>query len=388
MRLYLYTGNHGKKDGIQEFIGIFHQVAERLGHEVKITKRLMAGQVNFLIDEFSNRYENERLAQFKREHPDSIIVLVLTEFVETKYGVRSLNHFGSLFDSGLISVINIVLRFKRADFNRPRPRDWFDLALFSPIVFGYGLWIGMRWLFAVLRSGGKFQSFGSLIWRRLHRLAYFHMRYLGLEKYMSLADRILVSHEYIFTGLNRLGWLTDDDSRVLGVFYPEFDVEQVLRKTHGKMSPAMEITGTISPYRRKWIHKYNSALLKLGMHNTLDMVKVRSFGDEKKHRRRPAAFSLHPPQTAKWPYSSPTRLFRSLQTDGAIPVVTKRFSQNPIEDVCLEYDGFDTLKQLADMHSDSEKKRRFIEERIVRYNMIVMPHNQSWFARIVALAKV
>ena len=387
MQLYLYTGNHGKKDGIQEFIGIFRQVAGRLGYEVKITQRLMAGQVNLLIDEFSNRYENEKLTRFKREHPDSIIILVLTEFAETKYGVRSLNHFGSLFDAALISAINVVLRLKRADFNRPRPRDWFGLTLFSPILFGYGIWIGMHWLFSILRFGGKSQGFSGLIWQRLHRLAYFHIRYLGLEKYIGLADRILVSHECIVIGLKKLGWLIDDDSRIFGVLYPEFDAEQVLRKIRGKKSPVMEMTGTISPYRRKWIHKYNSALLKLGMHNTLDMVKVRSFGDENKHLRRPAAFSLHPPQTAKWPYSSPMRLFRSLQTDGAIPVITKRFSQNPIEDVCLEYDGFDTLKQLADMYSDPEKKTHFIEERIVRYNMIVMPRNQSWFAQIIALAK-
>jgi len=94
---------------------------------------------------------------------------------------------------------------------------------------------------------------------------------------------------------------------------------------------------------------------------------------------------LHPPQTKKWPYCSPTRIFRALIVDHNLPVLTKNFRQNPIEDVCFFMEGDRSIMTLYEMYKDRNLLRDFICPRISKYNRIAKERNDKLVAQLIAL---
>lgn len=375
--LNLYTGNHGRPDGIEDYVVLISKLMGDRGMPVKVSSTLDPHAVNLIIDEFTNYVENHRIAVFRKANPDSQIVIVLTEFVERKWGVESFNHFGNGFDAAAIALFDVYLRVIRDDLGRVGVSTLLKLFCFLPLL-----------ILQMVPDTVKF-VFGRLIGKRIphpvakylqthHQTIYFHMRYLGMKACLRYANAVVASHEKIIEGFANDVGADGKPLRYFGVLYPELNERDVLDKLMIGKKLFIEITGSVTRYRQKWIERINRQLISLGLHNAFGYCMALPFSvlESSKPADR-GAYSLHPPQKRTWPYCSPTRIFRALSVDHNLPILTHHFHQNPIEDVCFVLDGKRSIIELYEMYADLVRLKNFIEPRVRAYNEIAATHNDA-----------
>jgi hypothetical protein len=172
--------------------------------------------------------------------------------------------------------------------------------------------------------------------------------------------------------------------RHLGVLHPEFDEEDVLGSLMADKRLFFEVTGSVTSHRQACIDRVNREILALGMHAVFELCRVFSFSSPDGERR--GAYSLHPPQSEHWPCCSPMRIYRALAIDHNLPVLTRHFSQSPIEDVCFLLNGHRSLLQLYDMFHDRALLADFIGDRLRTYNQIAIARNDQCVAHIAAIS--
>jgi len=376
--LYLYTGNHGKQTGIKDYISLISSLIKERGIDICISGTLVPNATNLVIDEFTNYVENHKIAWFKKNNPGGKLVFVLTEFVECKWGVETFNFYTGLNTAAFISLLNVYLRLKRDDFRPISPRTLLTAMLFFPILLVNYFTEFLKFL--VMRLMGKnspnpVKKF--LI--RYHREVYFHMRYLGFRACLPYADAVITSHERISLDFWKGGTIEN-----LGVIYPELDEANVLDNLMMNKELFFEITGSVTKYRRMIINRINRELTVLGLHNVFKYCLAIPFSLSERPLNR-GAYSLHPPQLRKWPYSSPTRIFRALAVDNNLPVVTKNFGQNPIEDICFVLEGNQSIIKLYEMYENRNLLLNFISPRIRKYNESAKERNDGLVSRLMAL---
>ena len=374
-RLFIYTGNHGKQDGIEDYLTLFKNVLGSRGFQIEGSSTLRANATNVIIDEFTNYIENPRIAAFRKNNPNSRCIYVLTEFAGRKWGVESLNHFGGLFDSASIALFNVYLRLFRDDFSSVRVRDVLALLMHSPILAAYFAATFAKYLGLKLLGKKTGNPVGNFL-RRHHRLIYLHMRYLGLKAHLQYADAVITSHEFIMQGFTGELGVNGEKLKFLGVIYPEFAEQNVLKSLMEGKKPYVEITGSVTAYRKKILARVNSRIMLLGINNVFGICKSLPFSRMTSGKQlERAAYSLHPPQTRSWPYCSPTRIYRALEVDHNLPVLTKHFSQNPIEDVCFILKGQRSIIEMVEMYFDRASLLDYVVPRIRKYNEIVKQRN-------------
>lgn len=383
-RIHIYTGNHGTKAGIEEYIAMLRAIFMRKGWESEESPVLVPNEVNIIIDEFTNYVENRNLLELKKAFPATRYIYVLTEFLERRYLVRSTNNFNGLFEAASISILNVLIRLRRSDFGSARLSDWAMAVIYLPLFCFNTLVYVLAYAFLRFLGRSNAPAVLNRFRKRLHRLAYYHARFLGLEQFHPYADAVITSHEGILPGLIAAGWLKHGDARYKGVLYPEFDREFVLANIFRNKSMGIEITGTITRFRKRYVRKINTLIETYGLYHSIGHVRKLAFcsavgGPRSKAR---AAFSLHPPQTKNWRYSSPTRLFRALQADGNIPIITHYFGQNPIEDVCLRFKSEETLLRMAKYFASKDAAVAFLEPKIEKYNTIARNENDQLLEKI------
>ena len=373
--LNLYIGNHGKPDGIEDYVVLITSLMAKRGVQVRISSAYDPQAVNLVIDEFTNYVENHRLAAFKKAYPRSKIVFILTEFAVRKWGVTSFNHFGGLVDAAAIALSDVYLRLIRDDFGRPTLAGMLKLLLYSPIL-------ALEIVPGFLRA-----AVGALIGRRVrhggyqrahHSTIYFHMRYLGLMASLRYADAIIASHEKIIDGFSRQIGSGGEPLQYFGVVYPELEERDVLDQLMATKKLFIEVTGSVTPYRQEWIERINQQLILLGLQRVFGSCISLPFSllaaDKPVDR---GAYSLHPPQTRNWPYCSPTRIFRALSVDHNLPILTHHFHQNPIEDLCFVFENQESIVELYEMYADPVRLRNFIEPKVKSYNDFVVACNDA-----------
>jgi hypothetical protein len=384
MILNLYVGNHGRLDGIEDYIRLIRKILDKRGLPLLVSPDLLPGAINLVIDEFTNYRENRRIASFKREHPQSALVFVLTEFPERKFGVESLNLFGGLQDAASIALLNVWLPTRRDDFGSTTFLDYAKALLYAPVVIARSVPSATKALIGKLvgrRVPGPIDRF----FRRNDRLVYLHYRYLGLKACLPWADAVISSHERIFEHLKNLGGMNRRPPRHLGVIHPEFDEAEVLSNLMLDKRLSMEMTGTVTGYRQACLERVNRAILVLGMQAAFDPCRAVSFSSTEREQRVKVAYSLHPPQTEAWPCCSPMRIYRALAVDHNLPVLTRHFGQNPIEDVCFMFDGTYSILQLYELYHDRSRLADFIGPRLKTYNGIAIARNDEWVGKLAAL---
>lgn len=368
----LYIANHGKRDGIEDFITLLNAAVTTRGHEAKVTSELDAHAVNVIIDEFTNAIRNEEIATFKQQYPNARVVLVLTEFIERRLGVCSFNFFSGPLDAAVIAALNIYLRLRRKDFLPPTLSHWLIAVAYSPM--------GLVYYLDHLRRNLRRRSRMRLSYR-IHGSAYMLMRYLGLEKMISLADGLVLSHGMIAEGLEGLV----DDIPVLGTVHPELNLDDIRRSIFHDKQLFVEITGSVTPYRQRFIEIINGMIEVLGLKNCFRMCHSIAFSATRDNNAPRGAYSLHPPQTRGWKYCSPTRIFRALQYDHNMPVLTKVFEQHPIEKLCLEFKGDETLFDMYRYYKNPEKLMEYLEPRMREYMGTARRENDAIVAAMAAL---
>lgn len=375
MILYLYTENHGSIDGIEDYIDLLQEVLGNRGVEVRVTTALVPNATNMVIDEFTNYVENNKIIELKKRYPETRLVFLLTEFVERAWGVKSFNHFAGVRSSAAIAIFNVYLKIVRDDFPRLRLRDVLTALLYSPIPLIPSTFAALRYLAnrVMGRPGpGPIASYLN----KYGRLIYFHMRYLGYQACLRYADALVFSHEKVLSNVVSDSGVSIRPEMLIGVIYPELKVDDILANLMRQKELFIEITGSVSHYRHKWIERTNRLITTLGLHNQFGTTQAFAFGARRYGiRPRRGAFSLHPPQTKKWPYSSPTRLYRALAVDYNIPILTHYFGQNPIEDVCFLLKDNRSIIELYNIFSDPDALSDFAKSRMQAYNEKVQPLN-------------
>lgn len=383
--LNLYASNHGKLDGIEDYISLITKLMSDRGLPVKVSSTLDPSAINLIIDEFTNYVENHRIAAFKEANPDSRIVIVLTEFIVRKWGVESFNHFGDVFDAAAIALFDVYLRVIRDDFDRVNSGQLLRLLCFSPLLILQALLYTVRFMLGHLVGRSTSNPIARYL-RAHHRIIYFHMRYLGLKTCLRYANAVVTSHEKIIDEFSSNTGFDGKPLQYLGVLYPEIDEGDVLSGLMVGKKLFIEITGSVTRYRQKWIQRLNHRLVSLGLHNVFGYCVEFPFSllKSSKYKER-GAYSLHPPQNRLWPYCSPTRIFRALSVDHNLPILTHHFHQNPIEDVCFVLESDKSIVHLYEMYSDPVLLRQFIEPRIKTYNRIVTIRNNDLAKKMLGM---
>ena len=372
MLFNIYIENHARLDGVEDFISILKQIISARGHEVKVSRDLEIDCPNIIIDEFTNYICNKKIIAFKRDNPQGNLIYLLTEFIEDRLLVRSFNFFGVFFAASLIAAMNIYFRYRRKDF---LPASFFDYViaiLYSPLLVLYMIWHKLDNLLRYLIRKKRI----SLTYR-LHRLAYMHMRFLGLQRMVEYADSFILSHEEIVKSVDKLSKNISKQKEVIGVIYPELDFEKIESGLFDKTGLFIEITGSVTRFRQKFIKAINRDIVVLGLNNAWKPCLALSFSGYKNKFLKRGAFSLHPPQSKFWRYSSPTRIYRALQYNLNMPVLTKFFGQNPIENLCLILKGDESLIQMSEFYADKQKAIDFLQPRVMQYMETVSKANNQ-----------
>ena len=381
--IHLYVGNHGKREGIEDYISFFTATLGARGISVRIGDRLVPDATNLVIDEFTNVIENRKIASLRRSNPRTRVILVLTEFVRRKWGVESFNHFGGLHDSAMIAVFSVAIRILRRDFPGASVRDFLLAAAFAPVMGSEVALQGIEYLVRRL-LGRKTDRPVQRILSANHRRFYLHMRYLGLRANLRYADAAIASHECIMESMMHMREIRGGDVRFLGVIYPELDEKSILEKLMVGKNLWVELTGSVTPYRQKWIGRINRQIRLSGLEGVIGRCRAFSFSSLRSGAARDCgAYSLHPPQTKSWPYCSPTRIFRALSIDYNLPVLTRRFGQNPIEEVCYLYQGAGSLVDFVSMYHDRERLISYVAPKLMAYNEIVGQRNDDLAKKVV-----
>lgn len=387
MRLNIFMKNHAHLCGIEDYLRFLTALFERRGWQVSVSQHLSPDAMNLVIDEFTSALENARLRKFRSTHPDTPMVLLMTEFPARNLTVSSFNNFGGLRNAATIMFAEAVLPSLRGDFPQPsiwrQLRYWASVPLAAPYIasgFVRSKLSRMRSNFKGIAHGNAGKGAFSLP-PDMHRAFYLHMRYMGLISHIDVFDGILTSHEHIQPAMQRDRRLAAYSSRVLGVVYPELEQDQVIDQLFSGTGPFVEVTGTITGYRRRVLSRLRRDITLMGLGNTIQQPRVVDFSNPKARAVR-GAFSLHPPQSRRWPYSSPTRIYRALVVDHNIPVLTKKFSQNPLEDVCIHYQDRSSLVPMAEMLEDKCAATSFLAPRLATYASLVTPRNDNIVAAL------
>ena len=393
--VYIYTGNHASQQGIEEYIACIKNIfcGENMAR-VETTKNLNPNGTNIIIDEFTSYFTNSLIREFRSENPNVPLILVLTEFVEKKYGNKSFNHFGFSPARSFIRVLfSVFARIKRPDYGSNSLVDYLKLV---PLGIAGSVEILAQFCISQIREIRLISPIGWFK-KEFNSDLYFTARWLGFTSLAASVDAYIASHEEIFKGCEKHSILGKEDKR-LGVLYPLLDKEKILDGLCVEKELFIEVTGTITPYRKKWMRKIDKLISILDGGRHFGRCKSLSFSAAKKNQKR-GAFSLHPPQEKKWPYSSPTRIYRALSHDHSVPVLTTFFGQNPIEDVCFKLNDevgneewspkvvTEHLKRFY-MYYNEEKQltlRREIGRRIDEYNKIAEEGNRPIAAQVLSL---
>lgn len=400
-KIYLFVGNHGSLDGIEDCVQILSKVFNDRGFNLGISDVLVPNSVNLIVDEFSGLFENKRIADFCNKSKENKCIFILTEFINCKFSVTSFNHFNGVFSAALISLANVCLRYLRSDLPNLRIRDLVQLFIFIPVFILLFLVQIFKVIISILVARNPRVSIQKL-YSKFNNLIYLHMRFLGLQSMIKYAQGVILLHPSIkIDVLNSEAALKMNN---LGILYPELDKSRILTG-RGSQNLLIEITGSITPYRQAWISRFNKAIQIMGGSNTFKYCVAFPFSVAKiTSKNLRGSFSLHPMQSLSWPYCSPTRIYRALMVDGSIPILARNTLQHEIEDVCLHvFSGnfparktenpfliqiyiSKILKLIERIYRDNQFKMEYLEPRIDKYQLVAKKNNDALMKAIEKIA--
>ena len=362
MNINIYTGNHPGTLMADDTINILRKIFSKEGCDCVVSSELKTESINLIIDEFSNLERSQKIAKFKEKHPSSLIILVGTEFIERRFFVRRFNFFeGGILDAAVVSALKIFYCLNSKYFtNNLIISDLMIGILYSPLlIFDF-----------IANLINKIRNRSKVFWDRPRKNAYWVQRYLGYMKMLNYVDGVVVVHKKIVDGILELG----NKLPFIGTIYPEIDIENIKENLFKNKELFIEVTGTVTPYRLKKISEIDNDISELNLENSFKFCKAFPALHKNENSIR-GAYSLHPPQTNNWKYSSPVRIYRALCYDYNLPILTRSFNDHPIEDICFIYDNSNILFELNKYFYDRRSLLAVIEPRINAYTQKSINNN-------------
>ena len=373
LKINVVNSNHPLLSRIEDYISILEDITTTRGIKFKTSENFIKGHLNVVIDEFTDPSFLLKISLFKKKHPTEKIVLIATEFVETFHGVTSINIFNRISNIAIISYANIWIRFNFPDLkNHLLPGDMLRSFIFLPflpyILMGFFL--------------NRYRQKFKIGLQHIHQTVYHHIRYLGLKKAISSFDYVVALHENILSSMH------DHFPGIVsrGVFYPELKNSD-LKDLFSNKVMKIDVSGTITSFRQSEIKRMQKLLLRFGNRFLgFNIIPFNKKNDKGKNNKtsddEKSAFSFHPPQSSKWKYCSPTRLFRALSMDKNIPLISKNFQQHPIEDCCIEVKTIEDLIKAKLIHERVAPVYTEYLEKLKNYSTISKDRNNEFINNI------
>lgn len=363
MQVNIYCGNHAKKAGIDDIIDILKDFFVRNGCECSVSVDLDSEKLNVVIDEFVNYYSNISIIEHKRCYPQSKLLLVATEFVTNGFFVKSFNAFGGIVENSILAVADIAVRKKRSDLAKLGAVSFLKAFVATPFCFIY-----------LINNIVKFSGNLKKIKVELYRKLYLLMRFHGFVKFIPYFDGCVLIHPSINVSVF-------DSVNLLGSIYPTIDASLVDNNIFINKKLGLAVSGTITGHRKNCIKKIYKRISELGLKSAFSPPIFTSFDSES--NKSQAAYSIHPPQSMGWSYSSPTRIYRAIVEDGTVPIVTKKFNQHHIEDLCYCITDLDnSIYDLVRMYNQPEVTICAWTKKIQEYNRIAQHINDNTFKNL------
>lgn len=378
---HIYTGNHQVTGHAQDMFILMRQWLTDNGQEFSESSNLRVGKVNLILENFSNYLSNEHISNFKKSHPDSPCILLVTEFIERKWGVTSMNLFGGPLDAALLSFMHIAISLKRPDLERVRFSSYLRGLAYSPLVAAGLVAVLIKYFFLKIIDTCAANGWKKDFSDRVYALGFYHTRYLALLRFLPTIDYFVFLHPGVRASIQRYGVLAANDPRLGGVVHPTFAGDAVVNGLLRGKKLGFSMSGTISSYRQSCAAQLNRLLLIYGLKSVFGSVQLLAHRSE----QRPSefAFALSPTKSAGWPYSSPLRTCRALTIEGAIPLVFHQYQQHPIDALAIPFEGVKSLRLLRSFYDDPDEARRYFGLKIAEYLRVARMNNGETFGKMM-----
>ena len=146
-----------------------------------------------------------------------------------------------------------------------------------------------------------------------------------------------------------------------GVLYPELEERDVVDKLMVGKKLFIEMTGSVTRYRQQWIERINRQLTSLGLQNVFGYCVSLPFAvlASEEAGRQGRLFPSSASDADLAVLQARRRIFRALSVDHNLPILTRHFHQNPIEDVCFVLENRMSIVELYEMYADPLRLRKF-----------------------------
>lgn len=204
----------------------------------------------------------------------------------------------------------------------------------------------------------------SHFYRKFYYAVYMKLRFNGFESILDFADLILTFHPQISADIYNI---YNKDS--LSV-YPLINKKKFKVKNKVEDNLSLVCTGNSTPYREEIIKKLNSEIRS--SNNKLKIYK-KGFLNIDEFKLYDGLLTI--PQSADWQYSSPVRIWRSVNAN-ILPISYKQFYDHDIETLSIKFNVNLKIKEILEHYN----------LKIRTYNNIAYQNNRKIILSIKSLA--
>lgn len=397
-KLFILTGNHNSKIGIQDHIDIIFSLFAN-DFDISLSDAPKPGYDNLVIEEFTNPRFVKAMYDSIASNQNTKFHLLMTEIPSRIDGQITLNPFILNSHSTFFRGIFLLLLKMRPYINQVRSvsksvplfyrlKNFYQrivsrlsssqrtypfiklnnilskigqlsrvLALKNFITPSKIRQMKKTWRIKTFNSflNNKYSAY-KLFLEQQYYIAYMSDRAEKLEKNINLFHTILDMHSTITEGIKTV---FERESITL---LPPIKKTIAPKIKDIKNTLIIYSTGANTPYRTQVIESL-AHQCKTELKNTI--IEAKGFVSNNELCSQ-ASCTINIPQSSTWPFSSPVRIYRSYNA-GIIPIIYKKFSDHPIEKCGVLWDDFVIQKKRGTLG----KITKSIDAELFAYNKLI-----------------
>jgi len=417
-KINIYTGNHKYNYGIQDIIIMLENIFKRKKISYKISSSLDSNCNNIIIEEFTSIHITNQIKTLRSSNKKFKVTLIASEFITSheskvsKFSFKTsfFNNF-DLTNTFFIILFSILSNLYSNIFILNTVKTFLYISKTVVMLLNFSLTIPFRiihFLFLIINFFLKIFLANRIYKKHIKYFAdkmkiyfdylytnirfdkilkifslkrnkkhinyfYFFLRYNFFLKAAPLIDYVIFLHpeqinQYKYLNLNTLGCIT-----------PEFSVDNFMQKIQ-HASFGIKMSGTLTSFRKKMLKTFCQ---KYFFYNKKHIpFSLKTFSNDNFSNY---VFSFHPSQIDKWQFLSPTRIFRSFNSDFSIPIITKKFNQSFIEDICINLNEENEIDLYNNLLCEEKYKNYYpkLHTKLKKYIQKSIINNDKVFKNIV-----